>query len=156
MDEILISPAEAKAIERLLTKLRTSTERDDDSGCSQDNRGPHKSEMVDRATAILRERKRRGKYFNRSMFAEPAWDMLLAIYVMQGHRISVAKLVAKVDVPQTTALRWLQYLEKERFVGKAPDPDDRRQVSVHLLENGLQQLEAYLRSIPGALPLSSG
>jgi DNA-binding MarR family transcriptional regulator len=66
---------------------------------------------------------------------------------MQGHPVNIATLVSMVDVPQTTALRWLQYLEKERFVRREPDPDDRRQVSVRLLNHGFARIEAYLRSM---------
>lgn len=144
---MLISPADAEAIDRLLRKIRSINEEGSEDSPGADNHCLPRAELIARAEMIFRERQRRNRFFNRSMFAEPAWDMLLAIYIMQGHRVNVATLVSMVGVPQTTGLRWLQYLEKERFVRRVPDPDDRRQVSVHLLDHGFARIEAYLGSI---------
>lgn len=144
---MLISPADAEAIERLLRKIRSLSDEGAEPAPGSDDYCLPRAELIARAETIFRERQRRNRFFSRSMFAEPAWDMLLALYVMQGHRVNVATLVSMVDVPQTTGLRWLQYLEKERLVRRVPDPDDRRQVSVHLIDPGFARLEAYLSSM---------
>jgi DNA-binding MarR family transcriptional regulator len=91
------------------------------------------------------------------MFGEPAWDMLLGLYVMNGRRVSVGKLTSLVDEPKTTALRWIDYLEKEHLIEKRPDFLDRRVVWVDLLDRGRQLLDVYLSSLPddiGALDQS--
>jgi DNA-binding MarR family transcriptional regulator len=144
---MLISPADAEAIERLLRKIQLINEEGTETAPGPDDDCLPRTELIARAETIFRERRRRSRFFNRSMFAEPAWDMVLAVYIMQGHPVNIATLVSMVDVPQTTALRWLQYLEKERFVRREPDPDDRRQVSVRLLNHGFARIEAYLRSM---------
>lgn len=95
------------------------------------------------------ERKRRTQYFNSAMFNEPAWDMLLALYITEvaGSRQSVGKLISWVGVPQTTALRWIAYLEKEHLVSRETDLVDRRIMYIDLTERGRDSLERYLATM---------
>jgi DNA-binding MarR family transcriptional regulator len=116
-----------------------------------------RSRLLMKARTLLSERSRRTQFFSRAMFGEPAWDMLLGLYVMNGRRVSVGKLTSLVDEPKTTALRWIDYLEKEHLIEKRPDFLDRRVVWVDLLDRGRQLLDVYLSSLPddiGALDRS--
>jgi len=74
--------------------------------------------------------------------------MLVTLYIMDGRRVTVGKLVNMIDAPQTTALRWLQYLERKRYVARRSDPDDRRVVCIQLLEGGRELLDAYFSTLP--------
>ncbi len=80
------------------------------------------------------------------MFGEPAWDMLLALYVssVDGPRHSVGRLGTLSGAPQTTALRWLDYLVMEKLVVRTPNPTDRRSDFVELSDKGRNALEKYL------------
>src|SRR5438034_518711 len=73
---------------------------------------------------IIRSREKRANLFSKSMFGEPAWDMLLALYISstEGPRHSVGSLGMLSGSPQTTALRWLDYLVMEKLVLRLPNP----------------------------------
>jgi DNA-binding MarR family transcriptional regulator len=107
-----------------------------------------RSELIAMATTLLAESKRRSDYFNPVMFGEPAWEMLLVLYIsnFEGWPQTIGKLVASIGVPQTTALRWIDYLEKERLISRDTHPQDRRTVIVEITEKGREKLDGYFRS----------
>lgn len=107
-----------------------------------------RSELLLRAEAVFRERERRLRFFKPAMFGEPAWDIILAIYILDGRDLSASRILRMVHVPQSTGLRWMQYLEKERFVTRSDDDLDRRAIRVRLSERGREILDAYFASIP--------
>jgi len=82
------------------------------------------------------------------MFGEPAWDLLLCLYIMDGRRVTFGKLVNMIGEPMTTAVRWLDYLEKEHLIARRPDPSDRRMVCIELLDRGRDILDSYFASSP--------
>lgn len=98
------------------------------------------------ARRMLLARRRRTRTFNKCMFGEPAWDMLLALYVSRssGPRYSVSQLSTLSGSPPTTALRWLDYLAKEQLIVRAPNPTDRRSDFVEMTDKGRTALEQYL------------
>ena len=79
------------------------------------------------------------------MFGEAAWDMLLALYAtdQSGGRHSVTGLVNLSGVPPTTALRWLNFLEKEQLVTRTPNPHDGRVFRVELTEEARDARVTY-------------
>lgn len=101
--------------------------------------------LLARARASVARRKRRALNFNSAMFGEPAWDMLLALYTAEAgaSRIAVTGLTKLSGAPPTTALRWLDYLAKERMVMREPHPVDRRLTYVSLTDKGRQALDAH-------------
>jgi DNA-binding MarR family transcriptional regulator len=102
--------------------------------------------MREWARRILALRRARISILNKSMFGEPAWEMLLELYVNKdyGARLSVGRLSELSGAPATTALRWLDYLEKEKLVAREPNPTDRRTEFVELTEKGCSAMEQYL------------
>ncbi|MES2137031.1 MAG: MarR family transcriptional regulator [Pseudomonadota bacterium] len=102
--------------------------------------------MLDFARDMLLARRGRLKIFNRAMFGEPAWDMLLALYIgqVEGPRRSVSGLSSLSGAPATTALRWLDYLDKEQLVVRHANPTDRRSDFVELTDKGRTMMERYL------------
>jgi DNA-binding MarR family transcriptional regulator len=105
-----------------------------------------KSELRDLAIRIVQARRARCSAFNKSMFGEPAWDMLLELYINKdfGARLSVGRLCELSGAPPTTALRWLDYLEKEKLVAREPNPTDRRTEFVEITEKGRTAMAQYL------------
>jgi DNA-binding MarR family transcriptional regulator len=88
------------------------------------------------------------------MFGETPWDMLLALYVTDfagGHQ-SIGQLVSWIGAPHTTALRWIDYLEKERLISRESDPRNRRIVIIEITDKGRQKLDDYFSTL--RLPLS--
>ena len=80
------------------------------------------------ARSIIQARAARRRFFDSELFADPAWDMLLELYALEGEglRISVSKLSLAAGVPCTTALRWLDKLESESLLVREEDPTDGR------------------------------
>lgn len=105
--------------------------------------------LLSRARRHLANRRLRTSYFNRSIFGEPAWDILLVLYITEfaGGRQTIRRLSDWIGTPASTALRWIDYLAKERLVQKEPHPKDRRMAYVTLLDRGRELLEGYFSSV---------
>ncbi|MBA3512625.1 MarR family transcriptional regulator [Sphingomonas sp.] len=107
---------------------------------------PHGRELfVERARQTFASRSQRAQFFNKAMFGEAAWDMLLALYVTEqsGARHTVSGLLDLSGVAPTTALRWLDFLRKEGLVARRSSPTDGRVFFVELTDEGLKALDAY-------------
>lgn len=109
-----------------------------------------RDELVSRARTMLQARRLRARHFNRVMFAEPAWDILLLLYLADSSegRQTIGQLAELVETPLTTVLRWVGYLEKEHLVERRDHPTDRRIVFIRLTDNGRTNLDAYLDEMP--------
>lgn len=97
----------------------------------------------------LLARQGRTAFFSRAMFGEPAWDLLLNLYIAEssGTADSVSSLARSADIPVTTALRWIEYLEKKRFVERQQSDADRRLSMVKLTETTRERLERYFADV---------
>ena len=98
------------------------------------------------ATSIYQARRRRLQYFEESLFGEPAWDMLLDLFVNKalGRRISTISLCLAADVPQATGLRYVGLLEAKGLIQRSTAPDDRRVILVDLTKLGYKQMRRYV------------
>ena len=98
------------------------------------------------ATSIYRARRRRLEYFQRTLFGEACWDMLLDLFVNKalGRRVNVTSLCVAADVPQATGLRYIRLLEKEGLLERLPAPDDRRVTLVDMTPQGYKQMRRYV------------
>jgi len=98
------------------------------------------------AQAIYRARRRRDKFFDRDLFAEPTWDMLLDLFVNQvrGVRVSVTSLTLAACVPSTTGLRCIRILVERELVRRIRAPDDARLVLLELTPKGFQLMRQYV------------
>jgi DNA-binding MarR family transcriptional regulator len=101
--------------------------------------------LVQAAQREYRIRRSRHRLFGTAMFGEPAWDLLLALFIngRAGEKLTVSRLLRFSEAPATTALRWLKYLEKEHLVERESHPRDARSAFVELSERGEQRLETY-------------
>lgn len=114
------------------------------------NREDHKPatrhySLARKANAILVERRRRAEAFGTGMFGEPAWDILLLLYVVDsGPRQTIGALSKLAGVTKSTGLRWLEYLEGRQFVRRQSHPTDKRSAFVELTAEGRASLEAFL------------
>ena len=106
-----------------------------------------RSKLISRAHVILDERKRRSTILSKSMLGEPAWDLLLNLYTARDMALTVRQLVALVDVPKTTLLRWIAYLEEKRLITRCADENDRR-LSWICLGGALELLDEYFADFP--------
>ena len=104
-----------------------------------------------RAKRLYRERRARAAVFgsDEDLFGEPAWDMLLHLFVAgQEHRlVRVNDSCAAAAVPRTTALRWLQTLTRRELVERVDDHRDSRGGLVRLSPRGTELIDRYLARI---------
>ena len=80
------------------------------------------------------------------MFGEPAWDILLALYVCEqdGLHSIASSLAALIGVPLTSTFRWIDYLETQQLITRESDKCDKRAVIARLTDHGRAALEGYL------------
>ena len=100
---------------------------------------------------ILQQRRQRQRFFDSDLFADPAWDILLALALaeLQFRRMSVGRLCDASNVPTTTALRWTKHLEEKGYVVRHPDRLDSRRTYLELSDSASGAMRLYLESLDG-------
>jgi DNA-binding MarR family transcriptional regulator len=101
-------------------------------------------------------RRARATFFSEDLFADPAWEVLLELYAAElaQRRVSISKVSAAAGVPGTTALRWIQRLEQEKFVQRESDPLAARRAWIALTPSGSSSMHSYFEAISKAsLPI---
>lgn len=104
---------------------------------------------VELARQTYDDRRRRTKIFrSEELFGEPAWDILLDLFIAakERRRVSVTSACIGSAVPSTTALRWITILEKQGLLMREADPGDARRVYVKLSARGYAAMLEYFAS----------
>lgn len=111
-------------------------------------------DMKARVMQVIQSRQARDRHFPQHLFADPAWDMLLDLTLakLSNKEISVSSVCLAAGVPQSTALRRLQDLERSGLIRRRRDRDDRRRIFVELTEDAMQRILRYLGVISMAPP----
>ena len=102
------------------------------------------------ATRIFEERRVRADHFaDADLFGEPAWDILL--YLFQGHShgrgVKIETISIMLGMPATSALRWLEVLERKELVFAYRDETNVRQIFLRLSSKGFLQMAQYLDNV---------
>ncbi len=108
------------------------------------------AEFVDLARSIYRSRRARSRAFkDDALFGEPAWDMLLDLFIAEadGKQLSITAACIGAAVPTSTALRWLVILEERGLVRREDDPRDARRVFLHLTSEGYAKMACYFQQL---------
>lgn len=142
-------PAILNEIERLEAQIK---------GLSQRVSGPSARPALSSSTirSILRARQERSEHFSSTLFADPAWEILLELFALEleQRRVSVSKLCLSARVPTTTALRWIDKLHEEGLISRGEDPFDGRRIWVTLSPAGVVRMQSYFNSgAVNALPI---
>ncbi len=100
--------------------------------------------MLEGARQEFTNRAARSQFVNSDMFGEAGWDMLPALYVAEqsAARHTVSGLLSLSRVRHTTALRWLQYLQREELVTRQANPPTSASATSPSLPKGV------MRSMP--------
>jgi DNA-binding MarR family transcriptional regulator len=106
-------------------------------------------EVANRLTAALawiKARSARDHALGDELFFDPAWSILLELYIHYCQRtaVSITSLCISAKVPSSTGLRWVALLERRGLVVREPDPFDRRKVYATLTPDAVEKLEAAL------------
>jgi DNA-binding MarR family transcriptional regulator len=105
-----------------------------------------RSTAFHKARQHYRSRRKREALFGKSdLFGEPAWDILLDLFIAaeEARKISVSSLCIASAVPATTALRWIAILEAEGLIERSCDPADARRVFIALCDDGYAKMKSY-------------
>ncbi len=105
---------------------------------------------------IIRARRLRDQHFDATLFADPAWDMLLDLYAAELDRgqVSVSSLCIAAAVPPTTALRWITSMTARGLFVRTADPFDKRRIFIALGTSASAAMRSYFAAlIRQGLPL---
>lgn len=81
------------------------------------------------AKRMYHERRLRDRAFTGyDLFGEPAWDLLLDLFIAgeERRKIGISSACIAAVVPPTTALRWIITLREQGLISRGADPDDGR------------------------------
>jgi DNA-binding MarR family transcriptional regulator len=146
---VILSRKDMLAAQRLLRLLLNAERQSSDFLTMEPNDAPllnaDRDQLVGRARVDFSNRRRRTLFFGSSMFGEAAWDMLLALYILErsGQRQTLGSLMHFSGAPVTTAKRWLDYLVDHNFVHRHPHPTDKRTAFVSLTPTSREKLDMY-------------
>ena len=155
--------AEIARIAELLTRLATRERDINDHG---DEVGDRRQSFSIEPIAVeidpqairqtIRARRMRETFLGKTLFEDPAWDMLLDLFAarLERNRVSVSSLCIAAAVPSTTALRWINRLTEAGLLERHPDPADRRRAFLALSDRAERGMRAYVAAVRKAgLPI---
>jgi DNA-binding MarR family transcriptional regulator len=156
---ILLSHEDLSSLQRVLSSLSDSGLGDagfGDSGLGGSGGDPATSADVNIPRAQLHNiartlmflRKRRADYLYRAMLGEPAYDMLLGLYVAEGDRqlVTAARLADIACVAQSSAARWIEYLVTKDLIERERHPTHKRASILKLSRKGRDALDRMFAS----------
>jgi DNA-binding MarR family transcriptional regulator len=103
-------------------------------------------DVLSYAQQMIVERQRRYQYFNGHLFSDPAWDIMLELFVaeLEMREVPVTNLCLTSNVPDTTVLRWIKTLALEGLVVRRKDKVDKRRVLVQLSRPAAEAITKYM------------
>jgi DNA-binding MarR family transcriptional regulator len=98
---------------------------------------------------IIRQRHLRARFFDRDLFADPAWDILLDLTAARAEhiRVSVTSLCIASGVPPTTALRWITQMTHAGLLQRVEDEADRRRAFIALSDRAADAMARYFADL---------
>lgn len=108
--------------------------------------------LVDVARRLYLLRKRRDAELGNLLFSEPAWDILLDLFISDydDRQLSVSAVCIGARAPSATALRYLSLLQDAALVERIRDATDGRRSHVKLTALGRRRMTNLLAML--ALP----
>ncbi len=158
----LLSPAEtlatlesiARQCDDLASRLRSLTcvlHSGGDLFHSRAERGASSEEAL--VQSLIRLRRERDELFEPNLFADPAWDILLELYLadLEQRRVAISSACLAAAVPTTTALRTMGALVARGLVERHPYALDARVTHVQLTDAGRARMQRLIRRVSQAL-----
>lgn len=148
LDHIIVTSAETHHMRSGKTKtalepgLRALTLRGGREALPRDVDG----RILRNARATLRKRMLRRQLLGaQQLFGEPAWDMLLDLFVheCEGRKLSMSSLCAAAALPESSAMRLAQRMCDAGLLERLPDPADGRRSFMKIAPETAHRLRAY-------------
>lgn len=110
--------------------------------------GPGTS-LPDMARRLYEERRERDRCFPSGLFGEPAWDLILALFIArhEGRSLTVRSACEAAGAPKTTGRRLLARLEEAGLIEVRLVNGSRKGRRVELTREGCDRLADYLTRI---------
>ncbi len=142
MFEVPVSgyPVEAEEASTLTRELLQAN--DADFRLVQDNAEAN-LELVKKLRKV---RENRDTFLGAGLFFDPAWDILLTLYVskVQQIRLKRGSVIEESGVPATTVFRWINVLSERGFIVTTNNPTDARSSLVELTDLAAAKMTRYL------------
>ncbi|NNM77975.1 hypothetical protein HJG53_13790 [Sphingomonas sp. ID1715] len=108
--------------------------------------GDHRPIAVATAKALIALHAGRRSVGLPRLFADPAWDMLLDLFVAKAEQraVSISSVSIASGVPASTAHRWIEALLNQAAVRRRPDPGDRRRIYIEITEPVFEAMSSQL------------
>jgi hypothetical protein len=108
--------------------------------------GARMESAVERAVALLDLRKKRDLNLGTDLFGEPAWDIMLDLFIRRaaGRRTNATSAAIASRAPTTTALRYIALLEKRGLLDKNVAEHDLRVQYVELSDEAYEKMTDLL------------
>ena len=107
------------------------------------------SKHYDCAEKIYNLRRKRDRTFKQGLFSDPAWDILLDLYISERHKkeIYVTSACLAAGVPASTGLRWITVLIQNGYVERREDQADARRSLLSLTPLGRELLDSLFEQM---------
>jgi DNA-binding MarR family transcriptional regulator len=106
--------------------------------------------LLERAHSMRQVRWARERLLGRAAAGEPAFDLLLCLYVRSGQiENSLTSLAKAAGIPYSSAMRWIRYLADKGLVERSESRSDRRATYVQLTCSGRRVMNEFLSAHQG-------
>lgn len=150
-----LTPSQIRRLSESMLRLADAVDQDwQPKPCGSIFRWPNELNRIERDAYLLAEkaqleyakRRKRQQFVPSTILAEPAWDMLLELFMQYAGkaRVSVTSLCIASACPTSTALRYIALLEDEGFVRREPAVHDKRMTFLELTDKGTLAMGRYL------------
>ncbi|MEP7222288.1 MAG: hypothetical protein ABI673_06425 [Novosphingobium sp.] len=112
-------------------------------------RETEKFDSLELCKSLYKFRSLRGKFLPDDLFGEPAWDIMIDLYIAhhEGRNISVTSAGIASGAAATTALRWIALLEEKKLIIRYNALHDKRIIYLRLTDDGLRQIDNYFSAV---------
>lgn len=103
------------------------------------------SDQSEHVSRYLRLRRARDAMFPQGIFSDPAWDIMLDIYLhhKRNQSVTVSDACIASSVPTTTARRWIGHLVRLGILIRTDDEQDRRRSHLTLPVQTERSIESW-------------
>ncbi|MEH3039195.1 MAG: winged helix DNA-binding protein [Sphingomonas paucimobilis] len=101
------------------------------------------------AEAVVKGRARIKRFLDADLFADPARDILLAVFAAEerGRTVSLTDCEHIAGIPATTTQRWVRTLVARGLLDRIEDPQDRRRTLLRLTARSRLAMLDYLEHV---------
>jgi hypothetical protein len=105
--------------------------------------------LLETARGVYESRRTRDRIFGNSLFADPAWDILLDLYIArrEDRKVTITSACMAASAPTSTATRHIAHLMQKGLVLRVPHPADARSSHLELSAAGDRKLTQLFREM---------